>query len=133
MLGYLQLVRIHVIFVNEAKYEKNVHRCHITFVRQTNQYLKDKRKSFTLQFTPCRFRSHIPSVMLRKTSIRVLSGIDDAFHKRRNCGHQCGCTIRNGFMYVVSHTFSNGQHSQIKYNLFNAKPYLFIQFVRIRI
>ncbi|KAK9298281.1 hypothetical protein QLX08_008299 [Tetragonisca angustula] len=67
------------------------------FVRQTNQYLKDKRKSFTLQFTPCQFRSHIPSVMPRKSSIRVLSGIDDAFHKRRNCSHQCGCTIRNDF------------------------------------
>lgn len=122
MLGYSQLDRIHVIFVNEAKYQRNVHRCHIMFVRQTNQYLKDKRKSFTLQFTPCQFRSHIPSVMPRKSSIRVLSRIDDAFHKRRNCSHQCGCTIRND-LYVVSHTFSNDQHSQIKYNFspFNVK------------
>lgn len=100
MLGYSQLDRIQVIFVNEAKYQRNVHRCHIMFVRQTNQYLKDKRKSFTLQFTPCQFRSHIPSVMPRKSSIRVLSGIDDAFHKRRNYSHQCGCTIRNDFMYI---------------------------------
>ncbi|XP_076764585.1 uncharacterized protein LOC143431602 [Xylocopa sonorina] len=117
MLGYLQLDRIHVIFVNEADYRRDVHRCHITSVQQTNQYLKDKREFFTLQFSPCQFRSRIPSVMPGKSSIRVLSGADDAFHKRRNCSHQCGCTIRNGFMYAhsVSHSFSNGQHAQIKF------------------
>lgn len=51
MLGYLQLDRIHVIFVNEIEYQKNVHRCHITSVLQTNQYLKDKRESFTLVYS----------------------------------------------------------------------------------
>lgn len=119
MLGYSQLDSIHVIFINEAKYKKNVHGCHIMSVRQTNQYLKDKRESFTLQFTPCQFRSHIPSVMPKKSSIRVLSGSTVYFTK----GGTAITNVIAQFKMVLyfSHTFQNSQHTQMK--LFNFAIY----------